>query len=65
MGAHTPDSELCVTSRDLGVGNGMSPQPTADSDRTLGDLSKKDDMPQPDTAEVRNNSVSLYLSLFA
>ena len=33
--AHTPDRKLFVTSRDLGVGNGTSPQLASDNDRML------------------------------
>lgn len=33
--AHTPDRELFLTSRDLGVGNGTSPQLAPDNDRML------------------------------
>lgn len=35
MPAHTPDRNLRLTCRDLGVGNGTSPQLVSDNDRML------------------------------
>lgn len=38
MQAHTPDRKLCMTSRDLGVGNGTSPQLASDNNRMLDNM---------------------------
>lgn len=57
---HTPDSSLCLTSRDLGVGNGPSPQLASDNDRAL------ENMPvvlhSIDTDKVKRHKCLLFIS---
>lgn len=53
MWAHTADRILCLTSRDLGVGNNTSPQPASDYDRPLENMPVLDNA---DTDKVKYNN---------
>lgn len=53
---HTLDSKLCMTSRDLGVGNGTSPQLAPDNDRMLENMPVA--LHNADTDKVKQNYCS-------